>query len=75
MLAKPPENITIGEIVRVLEGETGLVHCIENPESCHRVDSCLTRNIWESATKAMYNELNGITLSDVIRKGRHLQCE
>ena len=66
MLSKPPEEITVGEIVRILEGGINLSSCIENPEMCDRTSSCLTRGIWEETTKAMYNKLNSVTLSKMI---------
>ena len=66
MLAKPPEAITVGEIVRVLEGGINLSSCIENPEVCNRTTRCLTRGVWEEATKAMYDKLNSVTLSKMI---------
>ena len=69
MLAKPPEAITIGEIVRVLEGGINLSSCIENPEVCDRTSDCLTRGLWEETTKAMYEKLNSATLSKMINEG------
>ena len=69
MLAKPPEAITIGEIVRVLEGGINLSSCIENPEMCDRTSDCLTRDLWEETTKAMYEKLNSATLSKMINEG------
>lgn len=67
MLAKPPEEITIGEIVELLEGGINLSECIENPEICDRSETCLTRGIWETATGAMSRELYAITLADMIK--------
>ena len=69
MLAKPPEEITVGEIVKVLEGGIILSDCIDNPGECTRSSSCLTRGIWEEATKAMYDKLNSITLSNMLETG------
>ncbi len=69
MLAKPPEAITVGEIVKVLEGGINLSSCIENPEVCDRTRECLTRGLWEEATKAMYEKLNSATLSKMINEG------
>ena len=66
MLAKPPEEITVGEIVRILEGGINLSSCVENPEVCDRTTRCLTRGVWEEATKAMYDKLNSVTLSKMI---------
>jgi len=69
MLAKPPEEITVGDIVRILEGGINLSSCIENPEVCDRTTRCLTRGVWEEATKAMYDKLNSATLSKMIKEG------
>ena len=69
MLAKPPEEITVGEIVRILEGGINLTNCIENPEVCDRTSDCLTRGVWEEASKAMYEKLDSVTLSKMINEG------
>ena len=68
MLAKSPEEITIGEIVNVLEGGIDLTGCVGNPDECQRSSSCPTRSIWEEATKAMYDKLNSITLRELAEK-------
>lgn len=68
-LAKPPGDITVGEIVKLLEGGISLSDCIANPDLCDRSDTCVTRAIWEAATAAMYDKLDTITLSDLINKG------
>ena len=68
MLAKRPEEITMGEIVNVLEGGIDLTGCVGNPDECGRSVSCPTRSIWEKATKAMYDKLNSITLREMVEK-------
>ena len=66
MLSKAPENITVGEIVAVLEGGDTLIHCDKDPEDCERVDTCLTRYLWMEAATAMFQRLSSITLADLI---------
>ena len=66
MLAKPPEEISVGEVVKVLEGGLDLAGCIENPDECKRSGSCLTKGIWEEATKVIYDKLNSTSLSKMI---------
>jgi len=70
MLAKSPGEITVGEIVSILEGGINLSSCIANPEVCDRTTRCLTRGVWEEATKAMYDKLNSVTLSKMINDDR-----
>ena len=66
MLAIPPEKITVGEIVKILEGGIDLTDCIGNPDTCPRSGHCVTREIWAEATQAMYDKLNSVTLSKMI---------
>ncbi len=66
MLARPPADITVGQIVKALESGIDLTGCIENPGECQRSGRCLTRGIWEDASKAMYDKLNSITLSNML---------
>lgn len=66
MLNRAPNEITVGEIVDVLEGGIKLTECVENPEVCEKHKNCLARGIWEDATKAIYDKLNSITLSEII---------
>ena len=66
ILARPPEEISIGQIVTALEGGTELIGCIGNPDECGRSDSCLTRCIWRDVSKAIYEQLHSITLSAIL---------
>ncbi|GAB7023081.1 RrF2 family transcriptional regulator [Salidesulfovibrio brasiliensis] len=66
MLAKEPGEITVGEIVRVLEGDVSLVECTGDESVCDRTDTCLTRSLWQQAAEAMYEKLNSITLADLM---------
>ena len=70
MLAKPPNKISIGQIVKVLEGGIQLSNCLESIDVCNRSPSCLTRDIWREATKAMCDKLNSINLSKAIETGK-----
>jgi Rrf2 family iron-sulfur cluster assembly transcriptional regulator len=71
MLTKPPAEISVGEVVAVLEGGKTLVRCENDPENCERVDSCLTRYLWLEAAEAMFQRLSSITFADLmaINKG------
>ena len=66
ILNKPPEEVTVGEVVSVLEGGKTLVNCDSEPEVCDRVDSCVTRYIWMEAASAMYDRLAAITFADLL---------
>jgi Rrf2 family iron-sulfur cluster assembly transcriptional regulator len=67
-LARPPEEITVGEIVALLEEGSSLTECSESDVACQRSDICLTRRLWKEAAQALFDKLHAITLADVIRE-------
>jgi Rrf2 family protein len=67
-LAKPPAEISVGEIVALLEGGSELTRCDFDPESCERSESCATRKLWKEAKQAMYEKLNEVSLSELVCK-------
>ena len=69
-LAKSPEKIKVGEILRVLEGEVSLVRCINKKEKyfCPKKKECLTINFWKKIQKTLNNTLNSITLANLIKR-------
>ncbi len=69
-LARPPQEITVGEIVAVLEEGASFVECSDNPASCSRADTCLTRYLWREAAQAMFAKLRSITLADLVKMGQ-----
>jgi len=68
ILARPPAEITVAEIVALLEDGTSLVACTERAEVCGRSNTCPTRLIWKEASQAMFNTLKSITLADLVEK-------
>lgn len=66
MLNRAPQNITVGEVVAVLEGGTSLTACSDMPQTCDRVDECLTRVLWIEAANAVFEHLGKITFKDLL---------
>ena len=67
-LARPADQITVGEIVAILEGRKALTQCESDPEACERSGSCSVRNLWKEATQALYDKLNRVSLSDLVSR-------
>lgn len=65
-LAKPPERITLGEVVRLLEPAAGLSDCIIHPGNCGKADDCAAREAWSRATAALFRELDSMCFADLI---------
>lgn len=70
VLARPPEAVTVGEIVVLLEGGLELTACMDFPENCERAESCVVRTLWQQATAAMYGKLNAVTLADLVKQAQ-----
>lgn len=66
LLAKKPEEISLGQIVRLFEGQTDLVECISNPEKCDMAADCQVRLAWKDATRVLYEKLDSTTIADLI---------
>jgi Rrf2 family transcriptional regulator, iron-sulfur cluster assembly transcription factor len=65
-LVEDPASISLGQVVRLFEGQTDLVDCISFPENCSMSEDCLIRNAWNEATAVLYEKLDGISIADLI---------
>ena len=67
-LAKHPAEITLREVLTVLEGPMSLVECIDKPSLCERSDSCIAREIWTEVAENMLASLDSFTLERMMEK-------
>lgn len=68
-LSRAPEEITVGEILKLTEGSVAPVSCIQNgtgPVNCNRSADCPTLPVWLGLSKVINDYLNSITLRDVV---------
>ncbi|MFZ7120665.1 MAG: RrF2 family transcriptional regulator [Eubacteriaceae bacterium] len=72
-LAKPPERITVGDIIRALEGPIEFSECVGGSEDykCNKSTVCVTRDIWEKVNESINNIIDNITLKDLLEKNKH----
>jgi Rrf2 family iron-sulfur cluster assembly transcriptional regulator len=66
LLSEKPENITLGQVVRLFEGQAELVECISYPEKCPMSDDCQVRLAWRDATRVLYEKLDATTIADLL---------
>ncbi len=69
-LAKPPDEITLRDIVHVLEGGISLVDCVDNSLSCSRARTCASRDVWSIVSGQISRTLESISLGDLLAKTR-----
>ncbi len=66
-LSKRPENYSIGEILRITEGDLAPVACLAGEVNvCPRAEDCVTLKLWEGLNKVVNDYLDGKTLEDLI---------
>jgi Rrf2 family protein len=67
-LAKDIENITIGEILRALEGSIAPVECVSDNhlKYCENKNNCVTKSVWEKIKNSIDGVIDSITVKDLI---------
>ncbi len=68
VLARTSAEITVGEIIRALEGSLAPVECVtENADpGCSRADICVTRVVWEKIRDGINSVVDSITLEQLV---------
>ena len=66
-LARPPEEIRIGEIFRILEAPVPLTECFADVDNtCPLTDACRLRFALQDAAEAFYLRLDDVTLDALV---------
>jgi Rrf2 family protein len=65
-LTRPAHQISLKEIIQILEGSLAPVECVDNPECCKQVPVCFSRDAWGKLKVEMERVLDSITLQDLI---------
>ena len=66
-LTRPPEDYTVGEILRLAEGDLSPVACLqEGAKPCPRAAECRTLPMWQEYYDLTRRYFDGITLADLM---------
>lgn len=72
-LARRPEAITVGEIVRRMEPDMALVECFRSTDvRCRIVNACILQNALGEALDRFFETLDGYTLADLLAPAEDL---
>ena len=70
ILAREPDAITVGDVIRVLEGEIVPMTCVASEDACAppctRKDQCVTRDVWLTVRMQLEKTLDNTTLADLV---------
>lgn len=67
-LARPAMRISVGDILRVLEGSLSPVDCVQedNPTPCERYEDCVMKDVWRKVRDSINDTVNAITLESLV---------
>ncbi len=70
LLARKPSKLTIGDIIRTLEGPIALSHCLEPGEAdeCNQTEECVARMVWAKVGAKIEEALDGISFEDLLHQ-------
>ena len=65
LLGRKPAEISLADIVEVMEGGLSIVNCLVEESRCDRSESCITRYVWDKVSLAVRKTLEEITLEEL----------
>ena len=73
-LTRPPKDITLGEVVRFIEGPIYPISCVDpdSPQSCDEVNKCGFYEIWQDVGLAISEIIDKITFEEIKHRALRL---
>ena len=69
LLARPPREISIAQVIDALEGPLGVTECSVAAGLCPQENACAVRSHWQRIDWALRQTLAGLTLEDMTQAG------
>lgn len=69
-LARPAAQISVPEMIEVLEGPIHLTDCTQHPGACSQESSCHVREPWQRINEAVHEALAKVTLANLVAPNR-----
>lgn len=76
VLAKELEKISVGDVLRALEGDLSPVDCagLETEGSCSASDSCVTKYVWQRINESINRTVDEIMLDQLVEESKRKNC-
>ncbi|MEE1199045.1 MAG: Rrf2 family transcriptional regulator [Christensenellales bacterium] len=74
-LSRRPDKVTVGDVLRTLEGGLNLVDCLLEEDACGKTCACPSRVVWMKIRDGLNAVVDGITLQDMMDDYRCLQAQ
>jgi Rrf2 family transcriptional regulator, nitric oxide-sensitive transcriptional repressor len=72
-MARPPEDVRVGEVILAFEGNMHLLECVGTPKVCVIQPRCRLREVLAEAERRQLAYLNEVLLSDIVQPGGQLE--
>ena len=69
-LARPANEIFMGDVLRATEGSCMLVPCLDDEEECKRCEGCEAAAFWRGMSDALASYMDNMSLADVLAFGK-----
>lgn len=69
-LARPPEEITLLDVIEALDGPIAFAPCRDNPYLCCWAGQCVLEDVLKGATEAVERYLRNVTFADIVAEDR-----
>lgn len=73
-LARPADEISVGDVLRALEGNLEAVACsAQTGEGCQGSDLCVTKYVWQKINESIANTVDEMMLSRLVEESKEAQ--
>lgn len=70
-LNRPPEEYTVGSILKLTEGSLSAVSCTsQGAAACSRTECCQAKPMWDRLDKMIDDFFEGITIGDLLKDAK-----
>lgn len=66
-LSRPPDKISLRDVVEAIEGPIALNICVAHQEGCRRQGFCRVHSVWREAQAALLAKLEGVSFADLVK--------
>jgi Rrf2 family protein len=73
-LARPAQEISLGEVVRAMEGGIALNHCVSDRRVCPLAAACPVQSVWVDATQVLDDYLGSVRFDALARRSTDHQA-
>ena len=65
-LARAAADISVGDVLRALEGDMVVVDCPDNETECAKFGSCVTKYVWKRINNSINEAMDAMTLEEIV---------